>query len=511
MPKQKTKSLRYPLYNVNTSDLIVVLGICGAESGYEHEVNHCIGLNQQAYRDVNLLRTIFIPNTYNYRKKQKYRFQFLFSYGIYKRVMNVLEYSSNYNIQQLLQIRDYNKRNVYHLLCSGYDPTRNTERIDLDIEIQYKNTSTVFSTNKHKHKRIDTGYDEYPIHSEQDDINRSKLFRLLFNNPSLDLNEPDIEGYTPFILTVYCNYYALFKDFLSKLPSQRFNINHQNHNGNSALFFAAQKNNVPMVRDLCSLPDGIVNLNCRSRYSATPLIVAAFNNQPKVIEELLKYVPRININDVDNNEGNPLTNAVFTNGLESVKVLCRHPDMNMNMKCGSLGFIPLASAVSRNYVKIVDHFIRNYSGKNSEGKYYYDINSIDAAENCMLQVAIYHHYDDIVELLCKHPRLDFTKVDKEGNIPLVLAIKERQITIIQELLNYSSRYDINQCNNSGINALYIAIENNLVHVTQLLCAVPEINLRYNYPKRNNITPHTLAIKLGNKKIIAILDKYLKNM
>jgi ankyrin repeat protein len=109
-----------------------------------------------------------------------------------------------------------------------------------------------------------------------------------------------------------------------------------------------------------------ININCRSDYGPTPLLIAANRGNCEVVEILLTH-PEIDVNVWDRNDQNPLHLAISRGDSQIVRALLDHPNVRVNCQDSSFNtpFHIAAEKAHEDIIKLllshkdVNHQIKN--------------------------------------------------------------------------------------------------------------------------------------------------------
>ena len=127
------------------------------------------------------------------------------------------------------------------------------------------------------------------------------------------------------------------------------------------VFEAARKGNMPRMEALFAMrPDTI---HTRNENGFTPLIIAGYRNQIKVVEFLLQHGADINANS---QEGPVILGACYHGNLELTQLLVAHK-ANLNVQ-NETGTTPLIFAVIANNVELVKFLLKNGANKELKEK-----------------------------------------------------------------------------------------------------------------------------------------------
>ena len=140
---------------------------------------------------------------------------------------------------------------------------------------------------------------------------------------------------------------------LLEQPSTEVNL--ADDEGNTALHRATDSKNIEGVKIL--LADQRVDINCKNSMGATPLIIAAKEQDHIGIFKLLMAEPRVDVNWETGYHMTALSTASFHSNIEAAKLLLDDPRVDVN-KISSIGYTALhwAAALTKN-VKLLELFL----------------------------------------------------------------------------------------------------------------------------------------------------------
>ena len=140
---------------------------------------------------------------------------------------------------------------------------------------------------------------------------------------------------------------------------------------------------------------------------------------------------------IDVNAGNPLRRAAFTNKIAVIKILARNPELDWN-NGGSAGGYPITAALDGGRPEIVEYLLEqtldlnvlNY-GK-SVGHLAVEYSWIK--KRCPEQKNVTRFPVKCVELLSKDQRMDWNIRDDNGDTPIMIAMKNKEMEMVKILL-----------------------------------------------------------------------------
>lgn len=207
------------------------------------------------------------------------------------------------------------------------------------------------------------------------------------------------------------------------------------------------------------------NINAMDEQNNTVLMIAAEKNNAEAVKILLEEEIDINTQNQDGNTA--LILASMNNDAETVSAILSHnPDINITNK---KEYTALMAAVRYNNPEIVRVLL------NADAK----LDVVDALGNTALMMAASNNTDEVVKLILEADSgVNVNNCNNSGWNALMMAARTKQADTVRELLQRTS--DINAKNNNGDTALIIASEfNNSEVVSAILEANPEINAQNN--------------------------------
>lgn len=496
-----TTALNTTTVSNNSSDQLLdyyaVLGICGLV-GYEHEINHCIGLCRDVRQDYNLLLTVSSVKTYRYRTKQKHRLMFTVMIGNYPWFSTLYDMG---NRTDIVNMRTKFHESLYHLLVGHYRIVKDKITNDNDpndpsiiYRLHYSSNfirfidwealpdirfTLLFQFFKYKAGKVETGgkYSPEP----------SKIFDILIESP-LDIDLP-LERYTPTLNdppitkglgTQYCGYtffmlvilygepyqfYQFHGPEIFKMALQDFIMRGRidfsrkgTIDGKTALHLACESRFFDSIEVFLSLPTSeMLDLNITDSEGNTPFLTIANSyllhekDSCKKIKEFCKYSHRINFHHVNNHNENALYLACSCNHLKMVEYLFQNfPKIDVNTAENQDGYNAFTISIVFGYKAIVKELLVTYGDR-------IDIKHRIRDNKNVLCIAATCKDVEIMKLLSdRYPKeLDYTVSDHFGDNALLIAVKYGHVSIVKELLKYRDRFDIHHRNMAGRNVFHL--------------------------------------------------------
>ena len=235
--------------------------------------------------------------------------------------------------------------------------------------------------------------------------------------------------------------------------------------------------------------------NQPDNYGQTPLVAAAENGNPEIMEMLLKH-PTIDPNQTNRRGQTPLVEA---RNAEIMKMLLKHPTINPN-KADSSGTTPLLAAAASGYAEVVQMLLVDTKQ---------DLNQADRTGTTPLLAAAKRGSLDVVQILLNHTKQDLNQADNYGETPLLYAAKNGYAEVVKILLERTDKDKDPHKPTSFLEEtpLVCATEKGHLEVVEMLLKCPDIN-----PNQKNIygnTPLFIAAEKGDLKMVEALLQHEK--
>lgn len=297
--------------------------------------------------------------------------------------------------------------------------------------------------------------------------NNSDIVRLFINHSirrkiKISINDKDASGNTPLIKAVNQNNATIVKLLINYCHRNKvyININEKDANGNYPLMKAIDQNNFDIVFSLVNYVysnNMNINMNIVDIEGNTPLTLAYKKNYIKIFRYLTSY---LDIHQKDSHNNSILYYAIDKEDTETVKDLI-NIGMDINIK-NAFDDAAIDRAIFKGNLEIINILLdndnlllnkRNYLGKTP-------LISIIKADNYSLE-----EKERIIDRFIEKGS-DVNLEDKDGNSPLVHAIKDNHLSIIKLLIRNGA--NVNMKNKEGNSPLVYAIQNNNLTVVKLL-------------------------------------------
>ncbi|WP_455543069.1 ankyrin repeat domain-containing protein [Intestinibacter sp.] len=152
-------------------------------------------------------------------------------------------------------------------------------------------------------------------------------------------------------------------DFVKKMNLDNVDVNNCGDNGQTALIRAVRNRDIKMINILINNCKVDLNTLDKNKYRMPALTHAVMINNFKIVELLIKKGADINLGSCGNNRGNtPLMVASWNGNLKIVEILLKQKEICINQQ-DSNGYTPLIKAAIRNKDKIVEVLLKNKADK----------------------------------------------------------------------------------------------------------------------------------------------------
>ena len=310
---------------------------------------------------------------------------------------------------------------------------------------------------------------DFPALLESMDVS-SKWHQFIIENNLLTKKLDNLERYT--LHNACINGHT---KVVKLLLAKGFNGNAKDKDRDTPLNHACRNQNVDIVEILSK--DSSINVNARGKSGNIPLMIASSshmqnsksnpaedveeNVQSQMVQFLLQK-PDINVNKCDGQSGlTALHFACQSRNLEVVKMLCQHPNIELN-PTNRNGYFPFGRAASENDIKIVEILCQQPN---------FDVNYQYYGGKTGLHEACIKGNTDIVKFLCEHPNINVnvTETHFEGNdnTPIHYACNLGKIEVVKVLFEHP-QIDVKIRNKKSQDALALATQNGYKDIVELL-------------------------------------------
>lgn len=244
------------------------------------------------------------------------------------------------------------------------------------------------------------------------------------------------------------------------IENKNTDLNIQNGEQKTPIFFAVQRKNIKIIELLCS--NEKVDLNVKSFSGDTCLHHALRQPSIDVIKSLLKYKSRINSTAITNEQLTYMHLSILTKDLQIVKLI-NSLDEKLRQLPNKEGSTPLIYSVLNGTPEIVDYLCSfddvDVNAKNSDG---------------FTSLHLANKNPPVLQILCNKQGIDFNIKNNEGNTPLHLAAKEGKIESVKILIGFE-KVDVNALNNNNNTPLHLAVENGFFEIVKILIGLKNID------------------------------------
>ena len=266
----------------------------------------------------------------------------------------------------------------------------------------------------------------------------AEIFQMLLNRPYIDINLG-----IPLLHAASKGHIALAEQLLSM---SGIDVNLTDHQGNSALGFAARSGSADIVRMLLRRPDIDVNLGL-------PLLQAASRGHQAIMQDLLE-AQGSNVNLVDRIGISSLGIAAGMGNVNIVEMLLNHPDIDVNIG------VPLRYAAVNGHLAMI-HRLMQVPAIN--------VNATDSNGYPALVGAAVIGHVQIIDLLLSHPA-----IDPNLGTPLTEAAAQGHLECVAVLLR-ADHMNVNAANLDGDTALGLAADYGSLSIVKRLLNHPHID------------------------------------
>lgn len=351
--------------------------------------------------------------------------------------------------------------------------------------------------------------------------NHGEVVDLLLNHKHLDINKQNKQGNTALFFSIK------YPEILKKLLSQpKITINLYNKSSKTALIEACQNGYEEGV--ILLLKDPITDVNCKNNIH-TPLVEACEQRNVKIVKELLKRSD-IDVNLQDGNNVYPLKMAIVKEHDNIGIELLKHPNIDVNIyphfQSKPILFLSYIYKTFKTMYAILNHpnidINIKYKANNRNLLLYvlsenddetafklldykgWEINHKDIHDQSALLYAITHGNFNLIKKILDYPKVDVNIKDNLRITPLILAAQYSQKHIMKLLLDHPA-IKVNEINTFGGSALTYAVFNNSYEIVKMLLEKPELDV--NIKTMDKQTPLSIAKEKKFKEIEDILLKH----
>ncbi|MDR0633022.1 MAG: ankyrin repeat domain-containing protein [Holosporales bacterium] len=251
----------------------------------------------------------------------------------------------------------------------------------------------------------------------------------------------------------------------------------------TALHCAAENGHRDIVELLLSMG---AQANAVDFEGRLPIHLAARKGSANIVDMLTEAMNR------DNYQCLPIHFAACSGNVDTVQVLVRRYPTEINAR-DSAGKTPLAVAVENGQLEIV-RFLTTIPGVEMETK--------DASENTLLHLAAQGGDPNMAAFFVKTGKIDVNVRNKNWETPLLVAVKHRQLQVVNFLLD--NRADVNAQDYNLATPLHWCALMDMAELAEILLA--REGVAKDVPDSNGNTPLNVAAQYGSLDVVRALMK-----
>jgi ankyrin repeat protein len=319
--------------------------------------------------------------------------------------------------------------------------------------------------------------DQYSLKGKQDIIGRSDFHIICANNTLLKkpggcFPQPALE------------------------PRDIEEIKQKNSTGQQLLHYAAVLGNVRSFKYLLSSSN--IEPDCPDALGRAPVFYAASNGHTKILHLLLEQHD-VMVDREDNEGYTPLKIAIYNCQLNAIECLLKK-GANPNHVIPRSGLTPLALAMYHQDIDVVQLLVSQK-----------DIEVNGESENrpslkTPLIMAIADRFQEGVQYLLQHERIDVNKRDWNNRTPLYIAVTYGAVDTVR-LLATHPKVDVNLASSHGETALIAAARLGAFEITKIL--LDRKDIKVNLTDSIGHTPLIAAVHLQKTDVILLLLRHLE--
>lgn len=301
-----------------------------------------------------------------------------------------------------------------------------------------------------------------------------------------DINRETLEHDTPIM-------YACLhgnKEMFDWLIEHGAKISDPNDINNLTLNYAIIGGNLDILEELLKQS---YSINVYFTNGLTPLHQASYQNKEQLVDFLLENGADVNAKTNNNYQATPLQLAIFANNQRIIqKLLTKNPDLYIKDAQGSDAIL---YAINLNHTEILQMFLNNIGQINNSGNTWEDLYLHQACRSNA----------QMVQMLINSGS-DINKKSEAGDTPLMFSLQSDSLDAFNMLIKAGA--DIHAINNSGKNAVFMTCESNKIEALKILLGQnPEINII----DQKSQTPLIVASMKGYEEIVALLIEHHANI
>ncbi|KAJ6038409.1 uncharacterized protein N7446_005209 [Penicillium canescens] len=288
---------------------------------------------------------------------------------------------------------------------------------------------------------------------------QSYIFQLLLSDERTDVNISDHHGHTPLHIAVEIGDYGAIQMLVrnSRVDVNRFNLQQE-----TPLLLAVKGYGrfLPINKRLliieALLLSPCINLNYQDKNGRTAIWYAVDNSDTKLVELLLQQM-NLDLNCTDKLGQTPLSNAAANGSLALVKVLSRQPGLHISPQSAD-ALPPLWSACRAGQLSVVEFLLENSA----------NINQKSPSGVSPLQIAIIMEHIDIIRLLLSYEEtLLINDRDRHSFTALMFASAQGRLEVARMLLEHPN-INVNAMDDQKRTSFWWAAANGHYEIVHLL-------------------------------------------
>ncbi|CAK4083226.1 unnamed protein product [Aphanomyces euteiches] len=329
----------------------------------------------------------------------------------------------------------------------------------------------------------------------------TSIVKCLVEQPAIQVNQVEGTLGVPLVDAVKNSFTEITEALMTH---SSIVVDEPNIKGETALMYAAEKNDTKLVENLLQASYVDASRECAAEASA---LVRACAAGAVYTASILLSRPDIKVNHVDKEGRSALSIATSTGDQDLLKLILNHPNVDVP---DELGRTELMKACAKGAVDQVDKLLqRSNVSVNS-------VNFLSGTHNgyTPLMYACEAGHIDVVRRLLKEPKLRLTYKTTKKESALVVASQNGHDAIVQLLLEHSQTYDEDDldlslfwaCRNGYPNVVNILMKTS-VDVNKFTDALGEDDVSWRHSARlfrKGKTPLEVACRRNHPDVVGLL-------
>ncbi|KAH0499070.1 hypothetical protein TgHK011_006286 [Trichoderma gracile] len=321
-------------------------------------------------------------------------------------------------------------------------------------------------------------------------IEESRSNDILRQKQALLASSANRKGATPLLRAAEGGHMAVVEKILG-WPG--VDLNHEDHEGCTAVDLAARQGHTEMVSLLLGRPEWTVDWNVANR-RANPLCLAVANGRLETARRILeRHGDRIGVNSKSASGRTALCYAIDRGDDDLLALLLEQPELDVNL-AASFAVTALHLAVRKQYPAAVKAILAHPN---------VDPNRQDVAQQTALHEAVFYA-DETMRLLLEDPRVDVNIGNCYGATPLINAVKRGSDIAVLALLQ---RPDIVPDKKDGIGMTALAWAAHLGCWGSLRRLLDRQDVDPNTRDDDGVTPLSMAVQ---RRWYSVTETLLEN-